>query len=59
MKFDGGVIYIIDKVLEVPSADSATAVAVGLTYLADRLLHGYPWVPPEEGGPDPWVGRVA
>jgi hypothetical protein len=20
-----------------------------------RLLHGYPWVPPEEGGPDPWV----
>jgi len=21
-----------------------------------RLLHGYPWVPPEEGGPAPWAG---
>lgn len=37
MKFDGGVIHVIDTVLQIPSLDSSTAVAAGLTSLADAL----------------------
>jgi hypothetical protein len=36
---------------EVQSRPSRAEIAAGMT----RLLHGYPWIPPEEGGPDPWV----
>jgi hypothetical protein len=33
-------------------------VEVCLAYgVFTRLLHGYPWVPLKEGGPDPWVTR--
>ena len=37
VKFDGGVIHVIDKVLSIPSADSTTAVAAGLSSLASAL----------------------
>ncbi len=37
IKFNGGVIHIIDTVLTIPASDSATAVAAGLTSLASAL----------------------
>lgn len=37
IKFDGGVIHVIDTVLQIPSLDSSTVVAAGLTSLANAL----------------------
>jgi hypothetical protein len=56
-KWEKVITPVVDHLETLPEVDIKRVALVGYSmggYF--RLLHGYPWVPPEEGGPDPWAG---